>query len=185
MAAFRAFIGVDLAPLPALEGVLGDLSNVRGLKTVDSSSLHVTMKFLGDTEESLVPSIGEVMRDSCRGISPFEVEVVGSGVFPPKGGARVVWAGMRGAEPLVEIASRLEKGMQAMGFAPEGRAFKAHLTLARVKDPTASAEARRIAEAHVQGKFGVVGVKEIYLKRSVLRPQGPEYSTVLTIPLQG
>jgi len=180
---FRAFIAVELAPLPGLEPFLRELSTVRGLKPVDANALHVTLKFLGDVEESLVPRLGEAMRASSEGIAPFEVEVAGSGVFPPKGGARVVWAGLLGAEPMATMAARLERSLEPMGFAPEGRDFKPHLTLARVKDPAASGQARGIAESYDSMIFGVKGVTEVLLKKSVLRPQGPEYSTVLTIPL--
>jgi 2'-5' RNA ligase len=178
----RAFIAVDLAPLPALEGFIRSLAQTGGLKAVDSSSLHVTLKFLGDTEEALLPRIGEVMRAAVSGIPPFQVEVIGSGVFPPKGGARVVWAGLKGAEPMTVVASRLEKGLEPLGFEPEARQFKPHLTLARVKDPAAGEVARRVADSQAQGQFGSKLVSELYLKKSVLRPQGPEYSTLISVP---
>jgi len=183
MARFRAFIAVDLAPLPGLDSFLRDLSTVKGLKPVDANNLHVTLKFLGDVEESLVPSIGEVMRTSCEGIAPFQVQVIGSGVFPPKGSARVVWADLKGAESLATIAARLEKGLEPLGFVPESRAFKSHLTMARVKDPNASTQARTIASSFQSTKFGSKEVTELLLKKSVLRPQGPEYSTVLALRL--
>jgi RNA 2',3'-cyclic 3'-phosphodiesterase len=185
MSCFRAFIAVDLAPFPALEPFLKDLSGLRGLKPVDASNLHITLKFLGDIEETSVKELEAAIRASSEGIAPFEVEVFGSGVFPPKGSARVVWAGLKGAEPLAGISARLEKALEPLGFAPEGRGFKPHLTLARVKNPSVSTAARSIATAYETTKFGVKGVAEVLLKRSVLRPQGPEYSTVVSVPLVG
>ncbi len=183
MASFRAFIAVDLAPLPALDPFLRDLHGIRGLKPVDPSNLHVTLKFLGDVDESLVPGIGEVMRSSCAGIAPFKVEVSGSGVFPPKGSSRVVWAALKGAEPLATIAARLEAGLEPLGLPPEGRPFRSHLTLARVKDPKASEQARELAASFQSAMFGLKEIDEIALKKSVLRPQGPEYTTVLAVRL--
>lgn len=185
MASFRAFIAIDLAPLLGLESFLRDLTGINGLKPVDAANLHITLKFLGDVEESLVPRIGEVIKSCCEGIIPFQVEVVGSGVFPPKGGARVVWADLRGSEPMAIIAERLEKGLEPLGFPPEGRSFKSHLTLARVKDPKASNQARAIASTYQSTRFGSKDVTEVLLKKSVLRPQGPEYSTVLSVKLSG
>jgi 2'-5' RNA ligase len=183
MASFRAFIAMDLAPLPGLESFLRDLSGVIGLKPVDADNLHITLKFLGDVEDSIVPSIEEVIKSSCEGIAPFQVEVIGSGVFPPKGGARVVWADLQGSEPMARIAERLEQGLEPLGFPPEGRAFKSHLTLARVKDPKVSNQARTIASSYQSARFGSKDVTEVLLKKSVLRPQGPEYSTVLSVKL--
>jgi RNA 2',3'-cyclic 3'-phosphodiesterase len=185
MPTFRAFIAVDLAPLPSLGPFLNDLASVKGLKPVESRALHVTLKFLGDVEETLVGSIGNAIESSCQGISPFQVEIKGSGAFPPKGGARVVWAGLEGAEPLATIAARLERSLEPLGFAPEGRGFKPHLTLARVKDVSASNQARAIAMNYMATAFGSKMVTEVLLKRSVLRPQGPDYSTVLSFQLRG
>jgi 2'-5' RNA ligase len=185
MAAFRGFIAIEISPLPAVEPFLHDLSHIRGLKAVNASSLHVTLKFLGDADEGLAPRIEEVMRASCQGVRPFEIQVIGSGVFPPKGSARVVWAGLKGAEPLGTIAIRLDKGLEDLGFEPEGRAFKPHLTLARVKDPSASAQARQVADRYSTVQFGERKVSELLLKRSVLRPSGPEYSNVLAVDLTG
>jgi len=185
MASFRAFIAIDLAPMPGLDAFLNELSRVKGLKPVDPRNLHVTLKFLGGVDEALVPRIGEVMRASCEGIPPFQVEAQGSGVFPPKGSARVVWADLKGAEPMATMATRLEKAMEPLGFAPEGRGFRPHLTLARVKDQSASSPARAIASSYQSSFFGKKTVAEVLLKSSVLRPQGPEYSTVLNVPLPG
>lgn len=97
----------------------------------------------------------------------------------------MVWAGLKGAEPMAHIASHLERSLEPLGFAPEAREFKAHLTLARVKDPSAATDARRIAESYSQAEFGRATITEIFLKKSVLRPQGPEYSTVLSVKLLG
>ena len=185
MPSFRAFIAVDLAPLPDIEPFLRELAGVRGLKPVDARALHVTLKFLGDVDEALVPRIGEAMEASCHGIKPFTVEVIGSGTFPPKGGARVIWVGLKGAEPLEAIAERLERSLEPLGFAPEGRGFKAHLTLARVKDASASGRGRDIASGYEDKSFGSKVIGEVMLKKSVLRPQGPEYSTVLAVQLKG
>jgi 2'-5' RNA ligase len=90
---------------------------------------------------------------------------------------------MEGAEPLGSMASRLEAALQPLGFEPEGRPFKPHLTLARVKDPRASGAVVRLVEKYAPGEFGSVDVKSILLKKSVLSPKGPTYTTVLTSPL--
>lgn len=185
MPTFRAFIAVDLAPLPSLGPFLSDLAMVKGLKPVELQALHVTLKFLGDVEDALAESIGKAIEGSCQGISPFQVEIKGSGAFPPKGAARVVWAGLEGAEPMATIAARLERSLEPLGFAPEGRGFKPHLTLARVKDASASNQARAIAMDYMAMAFGSKMVTEVLLKRSVLRPQGPEYSTMSSFQLRG
>jgi 2'-5' RNA ligase len=181
---FRAFIAVEMGELPELRQFHSELKMLEpGMKAVDPGHLHVTLKFLGDTEESLVPKLDEVMRSGVNGIAPFTVHLHGSGTFPPKGNTRVVWVGLEGTEPLAIIASRLEGSLQELGFEPESRAFQPHLTLARVKDPRASGPAIALAEKYVLVDFGSVNVDRILLKKSVLGPRGPTYTTVITSPL--
>ncbi|MEM0449430.1 MAG: RNA 2',3'-cyclic phosphodiesterase [Methanomassiliicoccales archaeon] len=177
----RAFIAVDLSPLPALESVLKELNEIKGVKAVEPSTLHITLKFLGDTEERLSPTISDIMREAVYEIEPFEVEISGGGAFPEKGPARVIWAGIQGGNSLQIIARRLEEKCAALGFPREDRGFKAHLTLARIKDPRASKQAREVVEKISCSHFGKKKVEEIVLKKSVLRPQGPDYFDVLKV----
>ncbi|MDD1743204.1 MAG: RNA 2',3'-cyclic phosphodiesterase [Methanomassiliicoccales archaeon] len=181
---FRAFIAVEMGQLPDLAQFHSELKGLEpGVKAVDLGHLHVTLKFLGDTEESLVPKLEEIMHIATAGIEPFTIRLHGAGTFPPKGNVRVVWVSLEGAEPLASMASRLEAALQPLGFEPEGRPFKPHLTLARVKDPRASGAVLSLVEKYATGEFGSVDVKSILLKKSVLSPKGPAYTTVLTSPL--
>jgi len=181
---FRAFIAAKMGELPDLARFHSELKTLEpGVKTVDLCHLHVTLKFLGDTEESLIPKLDDVMRSATGGIAPFTVRLHGSGIFPPKGNARVVWVGLDGTEPLAIIASRLEASLQELGFEPEGRTFQPHLTLARVKDRRASGPAIKLAEKYATADFGSVTVDRVLLKKSVLSPRGPTYTTILTSPL--
>lgn len=186
MTRFRAFIAVEMGELPELGRLHSELKVLEpGVKAVDMSHLHVTLRFLGDTEEDLVPRLEEALRSAASGIAPFTVRLHGCGTFPPKGGARVVWVGLEGSEPLALIASRLEEHLQGMGFEPEGRSFKPHLTMARVKDPRASGSVTKIVEKYATSEFGSVHVDKVLLKKSVLGPKGPTYTTVITSPLAG
>lgn len=181
---FRAFIAVDIDPLPPLLDFNRELMDVgRGLKPVEMESVHITLKFLGDIDDALVPRIVECMRSSATGISPFEIRVQGSGVFPSRSNAKVVWAGLEGAEPLRLMTQRLESCLEPLGFPNEDREFKAHLTMARVKDPRASADAARVADLYKEIEFGTQPVRELRLKKSVLSPRGPTYSDVATVLL--
>jgi len=132
---FRAFISVDLPELEALKALGEELRRTGGpLKIVDPARVHLTLKFLGDTEEELVPKIVDVMRKSVAGVRPFTVRLVGTGAFPNLHRMNVLWVGMEGADPLVEIARRLEAGLEPLGYPRENRDFSPHTTIARAKD---------------------------------------------------
>lgn len=164
---------------PSLEALAADLRKASSsLKVVRADQLHLTLKFLGDTEEGLVPEIVTSIREAIAGLRPFEIRIRGTGAFPSLGRMNVIWVGVDGAEPLAGIADALETSLEALGFPRERRTWKAHATLARVKGRRDLDRVRRILEAHQDEAFGGTTVDAIHLKKSVLRPEGAQYSIV-------
>ena len=86
---FRGFIAVDVPRSPALDQLAADLRRASpSLKVVDPAQVHLTVKFLGETEEGLVPEIVTAMREATAGVRPFEIRVRGTGAFPNLGRMR-------------------------------------------------------------------------------------------------
>lgn len=183
---FRAFISADLPAIPALERLAHDLREAsRDLKVVSVDHLHLTLKFLGDTEEGLVPEIVSAMREASAGIAPFSVQVKGTGAFPTLGRPNVLWVGLEGGEPLGRMARSLNENLADLGFPREERAWSPHVTLARVRGRRDLDRAQDLVRRHGDDLFAEVRIDEVRLKKSVLRPQGPEYSTVESVRLEG
>jgi 2'-5' RNA ligase len=181
---FRAFIAADFGQFPRVEPFSEALRATDGqLKLVDLELLHTTLKFLGDTEEALVPDIVAIMAKAVGGIAPFTVTLRGSGSFPSPARINVVWIGLEGAGPLAAIAAALERDLEALGFPPEGRRWQPHLTIARVKGARNLDRVRAAIDAYASEDFGSAMIDRVRLKRSVLRPEGPEYSTVADVAL--
>jgi len=179
MMKFRAFIAVDVGPLPALLELADKLRAARAdIKLVEPENIHVTLKFLGDTEEDLVEEIHRHMSESVKDVEPFTLRLEKMGAFPGLNYMRVVWVGMEGAEPLVQIARSLNSALKPLGFRSDKKGFKPHLTVARVRSPRNINELRQAIEAHMENPFGEVQVDRIVLKKSVLSSQGPTYSDV-------
>lgn len=180
---FRAFIAVDVECGPVLRDAIEELAHLgRALKPVSPGNVHVTLKFLGETEEQTVPDLGGVMRKAVQGLAPFEVRLIGTGVFPNARSPRVVWVGMEGAEPLKRIVTGLEDGCVPLGFSRDRYAFSPHLTLARVREGFKADLVDFLKYGQVKD-FGSFAVNAIKLKKSVLTPNGPIYSDVLEIGL--
>jgi len=95
----------------------------------------------------------------------------------------VLWVSVEGAEPIAKIADALEGALEALGFPREGRPWKAHVTLARVKGRSDLDGVRRILESHASDLFGTATVDAVHLKKSLLTPQGARYSVVETVRL--
>ncbi|MEM0342630.1 MAG: RNA 2',3'-cyclic phosphodiesterase [Thermoplasmata archaeon] len=181
---FRAFIAADIVPSRGLMDVLGELRSSRAdLKVVRPELLHVTLKFLGDTEEQLVDEIAARMARSVSGIPPFAMRLNGMGAFPSLSNIRVVWVGIQNGKALEEIAKRLDASIGELGFERDRKGFVPHLTLARARSGRNIANVQEILRRNAATDFGEYPVDKIALKKSVLSPQGPTYSVVREVPL--
>src|SRR5690554_2341427 len=95
---------------------LGDGLNMRW---VDAPNIHLTLKFLGETDEALLPMIGQTLAKLGQPLFPFEVECQGMGAFPDASRPRVLWAGMdtRGGEVLGLLQQAIERDLSELGIA--------------------------------------------------------------------
>ena len=151
-----------------------------------SENLHLTLKFLGDTPESKIPELQQVVAKAVKGIEPFVINLRGFGVFPDKRAPRTLWTGIEGnTDILVNLAKEIESKVKSLGFPPEGKPFRPHLTLARIKKNQrvlgqAIEKARVLADPFV---FGRLLVEQVCLFESELRPTGSVYTKLWVIPL--
>jgi 2'-5' RNA ligase len=177
----RTFIAFDINN-PSVLQKFTDVQNslVRtgaDLKLVDPQNIHMTMRFLGDVTISRIDSIHESMKKTD--FSTFTCQIHGVGVFPHLGYPRVIWAGIsKGFEELKGIADQLENGLRQLGFRPDPKGFSPHLTLARVRTGRNKAELARCVQEMEDYEFGIVKADCLRLKKSVLTPKGPIYSTL-------
>ena len=154
----------------------------RALKAVDPDNLHVTLKFLGNTDVNLVPDVCSLLEQAARAHGPCVLTVSGLGVFPHAQRPNVVWAGLEGAQTLVALAADLETGLERHGFARENRPFVPHLTLARVKaKPPESL--RDLLSRHAKTQFGTATIDRVELIRSELGPEGSRYTVLAAASL--
>lgn len=122
------------------------------VRWVDPSLLHLTLKFFGEVPAERAVAIGEALAAATGGMPAVVLEVTGLGTLPRGRGARVVVADVV-PEPALELLQhRIEAAGQAIGIPAEGRPFRPHLTLGRVRQGErlpASARARIAAEQMV------------------------------------
>lgn len=172
----RAFVAVRVPATPALCDVLDELGRMgRSIKPVDSDHLHVTLKFLGETDTSWIDGTREVLDAVAKASSTFDVRLHGLGAFPKPSRPSVIWTGIEPAEPMMQLAERTEQALSEFGFAPETREFRPHVTLARVKSRPPQ-ELASLLERHATTEFAKFRVNEIVLIQSQLSPQGPKYT---------
>ena len=176
---FRGFISADIGAQDGIVEFSRALSRADpSLKVVDPALAHLTLKFLGDTREDLVPLIQREMERAVEGVSPMRMVVKGAGAFPGGSRVRVVWVAVEGASEMVTIAGRLDEELSLLGFERENREFKPHITVARSRNDRPSEALKRLIQEYRDHFFAELTVGSIKLKKSVLSPKGPTYSTV-------
>jgi 2'-5' RNA ligase len=147
------------------------------LKIVNPTNIHITLRFLGNITIGRMEEVGEAIT-KVR-FTPFAVKIQGVGAFPNRRYSRVVWAGItEGVNPLQAIFAQLEPLLRNIGFAPDRRGFSPHLTIARVRSGRNKGPLSKEILQNVNYEFGTVNAECLRLKRSVLTPQGPLYSTL-------
>jgi len=151
---------------------------------VKPANIHITLKFLGETEPKQLERIGAVLAAAAASVAPFSVAVAGAGTF---GGRvpRVIWAGVReGVAPLETLARAVEDGLARIGFAKEKRGFAAHLTLGRVRSSRNAESLLGVIRDEPSELFGTAVVDRFALMQSELNPSGSVYTELQTFPLR-
>ena len=153
------------------------------VRWVAVSSIHLTLKFLGEIEPDVLPPLPEALRTASMGESGFSLLLRGLGAFPNLHGPRVVWCAVEGdTERLKRLQERVEQACAKFGFAPEGREFHPHLTLGRVQGK------RNLQHLLEYIKVGsdlesAFAVDRYHVYKSTLTPKGAIYNVLETIPL--
>jgi 2'-5' RNA ligase len=185
----RLFFAIELgdALLELLDEITAPLREVAPeLAWVPRERRHLTLKFLGDVEESAEPKLVEAAGCAAARHSPLEMYVREVGAFPNFRRARVVWIGVE-QEPRLELLHHdLELACAEKGFEVEGRPFRPHITLARVRAPLPTERLRELARvARTVRTKAMVAVERITLFESTLAPTGARYRRVHAAPLGG
>lgn len=179
----RTFIAIKIPGLAPLRRVLKELAGMgRALKTVDPDNLHVTLKFLGQTDIELVPKVRALIERAASSCASCELTMTGLGVFPHAQRPNVVWAGLQGADALASLAADLETGLEPQGFPRENRPFVPHLTLARVKARPPDS-LRDLLSRHAKSLFGKAAIDQVEFIRSEPGPDGSRYTILAAAPL--
>jgi 2'-5' RNA ligase len=153
------------------------------VKWIPAENLHLTLKFLGKTPESVIIPITEVLGKKMLSYSPFYITISHVGCFPDRRRPRILWIGADQAEVMKEMHGDIENEMRQFGFSAESRAFHAHVTIGRVRSLNRVRPVIRKLDEYASHNFGTCEVRNISLIKSELSPAGARYKTLAQIPL--
>lgn len=198
----RVFLAVELPPdfRAALSAVQQDLKRrlepavgrQARISWVQPASMHLTMRFLGETPEDVIGSLRMTLASAVAGHRPIQVPFSRLGTFPRPQQPRVLWAGPlesweqgnEGAR-LQALSRAVEDVCRAEGLAAEERPLSPHLTLARIKEGERQV-GQVLAESGVLNQSlacGLLEIKAVVMMKSQLRPTGSVYTRLWECPL--
>lgn len=152
----------------------------RGVRRVDESRLHLTLRFLGETADERIPDVVEAVEEAVEGVPPFAIVVRGLGAFPKPHVVRVLWAGIEPSEELARLARQVDDAVRRRGFPREPRGFSPHITLARTQGRPGRAAGALDPE---QPRFGEQEVDSVTVMESAASPRGPTYVPLARVGL--
>jgi len=178
---FRSFIAFDIGNsliLDRLEVVQKLLLRTGAdMRIVEPQNIHITIRFLGNITQRILEKVTETMQETT--FSPFNIQIKGLGTFPNLRNSRIIWAGItEGADQLKNIFLQLEPRLRALGFSPDLKGFNPHLTIARVRSGRNKLQLADFIRKNLNHEFGTTKATCLLLKKSVLTPRGPIYSTL-------
>ncbi len=184
MQKIRAFIAIDIPVSQKVIKIINELKKTQiDAKIVETENMHLTLKFLGDTDENLIDEIEKTIKESTKDIKPFEITLKNIGVFPNQNYIKVAWIGVENAEPLKQITETIDTKLQNFGFEKEKRPFSAHLTIARIKSAKNKEKLIQLINKYENTEFQKIKIDKIILKKSTLTPEGPIYTNLKEITI--
>jgi len=175
----RLFIAVDV-PDDIRTLMCGMGGSIPGARAVPADQLHLTLKFLGDTDSGLLPDIKDALAEIEFPLFTICLKRVGH--FPPRGNPRVLWAGIDPVMEVTALRNKVEKALAGIGIERDPRKFSAHVTLARLKNSPLN----RVTQFLAGNSFFETPpftVREFLLYSSSLTARGAAHTVLAAFPL--
>jgi RNA 2',3'-cyclic 3'-phosphodiesterase len=189
----RLFVAIELPPavcdaLSSVQNRLRAFDRDCAVRWMSIASIHLTLKFLGETPANRQSEIEAALHEAVVGRGPFDLAVEGAGCFPDLRKPRVIWAGAGGdLQSLHALRDAVERTISPLGFPTEERPFSPHFTLGRARQDASRTALSSLGEKIGKTEVGTLAtwrVEGVSLMRSDLRPSGAVYTQVAYAPLE-
>jgi 2'-5' RNA ligase len=156
------------------------------VRWVAPDNIHLTIIFLGDVPPARLEQLADALRDEANMHEPFELSVRGLGAFPHARKARIIWIGLEAPPGFAALVRGVQSTAAKLGFALEERPLSPHLTIGRVGQHATATDLQHVCavlEATSIGIIGTIRVEALQVFKSELRPGGPVYTKLYSLPL--
>ncbi|MBN2585112.1 RNA 2',3'-cyclic phosphodiesterase [Patescibacteria group bacterium] len=183
----RLFIAInfDSATRLAIARLMSQLPNQPGLNKVKVDNLHLTLLFLGDTEEELIPQISQQLDEVCKDFSSLSLKFGRLGGFPDLKHPQVIWIGLEGNH-LSQLHQVIAERLSPLVPTADTKPFRPHLTVARSNSHLHPESTVKFLLQLSQQPVNLppVAVSQIDLMESALAAGGSIYKRISTHPFR-
>lgn len=177
----RLFVAIDL-PVEVRQSVTDICRGLAGVRWLPPEQLHLTLRFIGEADDAVNAAIRKGLATIAS--PPFHLTLSGTGCFPSPRRPRVLWVGLSGSDPLMQLQQKVETAVATAGLPADERPFSPHITLARLRDHRGSDVAPFLAQnaCFASGPFLV---DAFHLYSSILTAKGAIHRRETSYPLVG
>jgi len=186
----RSFIALDIQneikdSICEIQNRIKKTNAVKG-SWVNKDNLHLTLKFLGDTQIQKIDSIKNCIQENLEGIKKINCNLKGLGVFPNLQSGRILWIGIeKGNDIIIDLAEKLDNSLLKLHFTKEKRGFYSHITICRIKQ-ISNPKLFDWTIQEINKNFQPLEfiIDKLIFFESKLTPQGPIYTPLHVLNLK-
>ena len=152
------------------------------IKWVEENNIHITLKFLGETEEQKLPLIEDILLRRSLQQSGLTIKLTGLGIFGSRHDPRVIWTGIEPYEALARLMTEMREDFIPAGYPADRQNIIPHLTLGRIKQVTDRIQFQQSVDQYRNLLSEPIKLEKIILFESILRKEGPLYKALKEYP---
>jgi 2'-5' RNA ligase len=174
----RVFVAIKIEASEEMKAVIHELKTALkfdNIKWVDLNNIHITITFIGDCNEDVIPKILENLLSICEKSKSFELSINGVGVFKNINNPTVLWLGVNTGNEINDLKLELDKNLRSLGLGFDAKSFNPHITIGRPKFFNNTAVLLQIIEKYKNTELQKQKVTSVCLYESILKSTGPQY----------
>jgi len=153
------------------------------VKWTHVDNIHITLAFLGDTQDRIIDEIYPVLNKKCSGYGSFQIILSGCGVFRSLNDPRIIWTGIQLSDKLTGLNSSIISGLKELNIKLEDRPYNPHLTVGRIKHINDIRILESLIARYKNAELQSVNADQVILYESILLPAGPIYKPLAKLSL--
>ncbi len=177
----RLFVAIKITPQQKFQDLYKSISSncsYFDIKWAKLDNIHITLKFLGDTQSEKIIDIVKTLERISESTPPITINLKGVGVFGSRYAPRIIWVGIEKNEELNKLFEKIKRELLNIGYVPDKQNIVPHLTIGRVAGIKDKKLFQKIIDMYKLAEIQKCSIKEFFLYESILHKEGAEHKVL-------